>query len=55
MIAMAYITMVFEIITAMNHMNKCKSALWSNRLAEKLIGELMKWAQPSDLTALLEP
>ena len=54
MIAMAYITMVFETNATMNHVNKHKSADWPNELAGKLLKELTKWTQPSDLVAILE-
>ena len=50
---MTYTTMVFEMNTAKNQINKCKSADWSNWLARILLDKLRKWAQPSGLTAML--
>ena len=52
--AMAYIDMAFETNTAMNHVNKCKSAHLSNRLVGKMLEDLRKWEQPSHLTAMLK-
>ena len=40
--AMAYITMAFEMNIAMNHVNKSKSDDWSNGLVGKLLEELRK-------------
>ena len=48
MMAMAYITMAFEMNTAMNHFNECKSSYWPNKPAVKLLDELRKWAQLLD-------
>ena len=51
---MAYIPMAFEMNIIMNHVNKCKPDDWPNWVVVKLSGELRKWVQPSDLTAMLE-
>ena len=52
--AIAYVTMAFEVNTTTIHVNKCKSAYWPNGLAAKLLEELRKRAQPSDLTAVTD-
>ena len=52
--AMAYKTITFEAKTAMNHVNKYKSSNLPNRLAWKLLEELRKQAQPSDLSFKVE-
>ena len=51
---MAYITMAFETNTNMNHVNKCRSSDLPHGLAWKLLEGLRKWAQSSDLAAMLE-
>ena len=42
---MTYFTITFEISTTMNHVKKCESSYWPNRI---------KWVQQSDLKAMLE-
>ena len=38
--------------TAVNYVNDCKSIDWPNGLERKMLEELWKWTQPSDLTAM---
>ena len=45
-------TRAFKMNTSMNHVNKHKSVDCPNGLVGKLLEELRKWAQPSDLTAV---
>ena len=50
----AYITEAFETNTAINQVDKCKSSDWPNELEWKLLEELKKWVQPSNMMAMLE-
>ena len=51
---MACVTMTVELNMITNHVNRHKYLDWPNGIAWRLLAELRKWAQTSDLRAMLE-